>query len=223
MTDLGIDIRSIIEANKFLCLEGPHDRIFVESVSNKINKNRIEDSGYQVIEAAKKEQKTVVGALTSTGKPIKVLTDLDKDRAESIFQAFAGAVSAKFAKSEQEMPNLRVVETGSTVEIFFVGLPAEPSLSAAGVDSFAMEDYLLKLIETDKFVKGWAGISLSELHKKSQSLRSEKNVRTSKTLLSTLGVIKDGLYLEELIKTIIDKAEESSVRDVIGPLQSLFD
>ncbi len=222
VTDLGIDIRTIIKANRFLCVEGPHDKLFVQSVSNKLNRTEIESLGFQVIEAAKKEQKTVVSALATTGKPIMVLTDLDKDKAESIFQAFVGAISSKFSKSKYAIPNVQVIETGSNVEIFFVGLPADGTLSSIGIDSFAMEDYLLKLIDIDKDVKDWVGATLPELHKKSQSLRAEKNVRTSKTVLSTLGVMKDGLYLEDLIKTIIDKAHESSIRNVIGPLQSLF-
>jgi predicted ATP-dependent endonuclease of OLD family len=221
LADLGLDLTAIDSARAYLIVEGKEDRSFVQAVSRKLTNSDLTALGVIVATSPKQEQKSVVAALASTARDITVLTDYDDDDPKTIFNSFAKALKNKFGDMATiEEPRI-LISQGSTIQILLAGLPSDKELKALGVNSFAMEDYLLKLIQADQNVKNWLKTSLKDLVDRAETIRKETHISQSKALLLALGTIQ-GISEDSVIQTIIDLASKDTVEKTIGPLTQVF-
>jgi len=221
LTDLGLDLTAIGTARAYLVVEGKEDRTFTEAVSRKLSGSELAAQGIIVATSPKHEQKSVVAALASTGRDIMVLTDYDKDDGKTIFNSFGKTVKDKFGDlATVEEPRI-LVSKGSTIRIFLAGLPTDEGLKAIGIDSFAMEDYLLKLIQDDRNVRSSMRTTLEELVSRAEIIRKETRIKQNKAILLTLATVQ-GSSQEEVIETVVRSASRDSVEKVIGTLNEIF-
>ncbi len=221
LTDLGLDLTTIGTARAYLVVEGKEDRTFTEAVSRKLSGSELAAQGIVVATSPKHEQKSVVAALASTGRDIMVLTDYDKDDGKTIFNSFGKTVKDKFGDlATVEEPRI-LVSKGSTIRIFLAGLPTDEGLKAIGIDSFAMEDYLLKLIQDDRNVRSSMRTTLEELVSRAEIIRKETRIKQNKAILLTLATVQ-GSSQEEVIETVVRSASRDSVEKVIGTLNEIF-
>ena len=221
LTDLGLDLTTIGTARAYLVVEGKEDRTFTEAVSRKLSGSELAAQGIIVATSPKHEQKSVVAALASTGRDIMVLTDYDKDDGKTIFNSFGKTVKDKFGDlATVEEPRI-LVSKGSTIRIFLAGLPTDEGLKAIGIDSFAMEDYLLKLIQDDRNVRSSMRTTLEELVSRAEIIRKETRIKQNKAILLTLATVQ-GSSQEEVIETVVRSASRDSVEKVIGTLNEIF-
>jgi len=217
MMDLGIDIRFLGKLIPYLILEGKEDKAFLNALSQKLLNQSLEKLPYETLLIPKQEQKRSLKTLVSTGKPINVLTDYDeKTDINDIVRDFASSLENEYEVEVREN-HVTVKATGSYVSIIGVGLPEDPDLTSIGINNYAMEDYLVKLLSIDPNVSRWAGITIEELRKRADKLRYEKSLNKSKTILATLGVIKDASE-ETLINEIVEKSSKEVLTDLLKPL-----
>lgn len=219
MMDLGVSPLRLDEPFSYFVLEGKEDRIFFESITKKLKRKSLKDFGYEVLQCPKDEQKTTVSALASTGKPIISCIDFDKKKnVEDLIKPFSESLKNKYVEVEVTDNKVSVKRTGSVITFIPMGLPNDKELSEVGISQYAMEDLVIKLLCIDTGVKEWAGIDLKELRGRAQSLKDKASLNSSKTLLMTLGVIKEGQTLEKLIPQIIDKSETESLVKLLEPI-----
>jgi 5S rRNA maturation endonuclease (ribonuclease M5) len=221
LTDLGLDLTAIGTARAYLVVEGKEDRTFTEAVSRKLSGSELAALGIIVATSPKHEQKSVVAALASTGRDIMVLTDYDKDDGRTIFNSFGKTVKDKFGDLAVVEDSRILVSKGSTIRIFLAGLPTDEGLKAIGIDSFAMEDYLLKLIQYDQNVRSSMKTTLEELVSRAEIIRKETRIKQNKAILLTLATVQ-GSSQDEVIETVVRSASRDSVEKVIGTLNEIF-
>ena len=221
MTDLGIDIRLIGNKFKFLVLEGVEDKAFFNAVNKKILGRDLEELGYVVVLMDKSGQKNIARALASTGKDIAIQRDYDSEEKSSIIDAFSKTLKG-IGECELTEQKLNVTSTGSTIQFILTGLPEDNDLKSIGITYHSMEYYLLKLLCIDGNVKEWAGLDIKALRQCADSLRDSASLNRSKTILAALGTIKDGLSTEELVNTMIDKAEKETLTSLLGSIATLI-
>ncbi len=221
LTDLGLDLTAIGTARAYLVVEGKEDRTFTEAVSRKLSGSELAAQGIIVATSPKHEQKSVVAALASTGRDIMVLTDYDKDDGKTIFNSFGKTVKDKFGDLATVEESRILVSKGSTIRIFLAGLPTDEGLKAIGIDSFAMEDYLLKLIQDDQNVRNSMKTTLEELVSRAEVIRKETRIKQNKAILLALATVQ-GSSQEEVIETVVRSASRDSVENVIGTLNEIF-
>lgn len=223
--DLGVDPLRFDEDFSFLIVEGKKDKVVLESIAKKLKQKNLKGIGYQIILCPKNEQKTTISAFASTGKPIILCRDFDKSKnLENIIQSFVGSLKDKYGEVTIVNNIIDVKATRSQIKLVPLGLPDDEDLYRVGIAEYAIEDYLVKLLKIDSSLQKWMGISLEELKSRAESLKARANLNSSKTLLMTLGVIKEGMPLENLIAEIIEKSDPELLLKVLKPfLAGLFD
>lgn len=218
MMDLGASPLRLDEPFKYLVMEGKEDRIFFETIARKLKQKDLRSLGYEVLLCPKDEQKTTIPALASTGKPIISCIDFDnKSNPEELIKPFIGALTNKYKEVEVTDNKVNVKSTGSQITFLPIGLPGDKDLTEVGISKYSMEDHIIKLLSMDKEIQKWAEMDLRELRNRAQSLKDKAALNSSKTLLMTLGVIKGGKILEELIPEIIDKSDSKLLVETLKP------
>jgi len=218
MMDLGASPLKLEESFTYLVLEGKEDSIFFEAVAKKLKQKSLEELGYEVLQSPKDEQKTTLRALASTGKPIVSCIDFDKtDTIPDLIKPFIKPLKNKYADIEIADNKINVKKTGSIITFIPMGLPHDKELSEAGISKHTMEDFIVKLLAVDSNIQKWAKISLKELRGRAQSLKDKAPLNSSKTLLMTLGVTKEGKTIEELIPEILDKSDPKLLDETLKP------
>ena len=219
MMDLGASILRLDEPLSYLILEGKQDQIFLEAISKKINQKSLKDLGYEVVTCPKDEQKTTLPALASTGKPILSCIDYDKtDNIADLVAPFIAPLKNKYKEVEVKDNEVSIQRTGSTITFIPLGLPNDKELSEAGITQYAMEDFIVKLLCVDTNIQKWAGVDLKELRNRAQSFKDKTPLNSSKTIIMTLGVLKEGKTLEELIPAIIEQSDSKLLLEILKPL-----
>lgn len=221
MMDLGIDIRLIDSPFTFFILEGKEDKIFFNEVAIKLSGKDLESLGYITVIMSKDGQKNVTCALASTGKDILIQRDYDSEKENQILQSFTATLKG-LGDCRLTNKTVNVSSTGSKVQILPTGLPDDAELGEIGITRHSTEDYLLKLLCVDKNVKEWAKIDLRTLRKRADSLKGCMKLNSSKPLFQLLGSLKNGLSVEELIKTMVEKAEKDNITSVLGSMSKIF-
>lgn len=216
---LGTDLRFLSRLFSYLVIEGKEDRAFLDALSKKLYDRPLEEYPYEILEKPRDGQKELVKLLISTGKPVIVLRDYD-DQHEigQIVRTFANSLSSlKKHEIEIDGTNILVKDTGSNLTIVATGLPEDEDLRSVGVNRYAMEDYLLKLLAIDKKVKEWASISIGELRGRADKLRTVGSLNKSKALLAALMLIKD-ISEEDLIKEVIEISDRKVLASLLKPV-----
>jgi AAA15 family ATPase/GTPase/5S rRNA maturation endonuclease (ribonuclease M5) len=218
LIDLGANPLKLDEPYTYLVVEGCEDRLFFETVAQRLKKKSLKELGYEVLECSKDAQQQTVSALASTGKQVIVCTDFDNKRnVDELTKPYRESLKNKYVDIEVTENKVTTKRTGSQIMFIPVGLPQDEELSRLGISRFMMEDFLVKLLSTDNKVKKWAEISLQELMDRAQSLKGKADLHSSKTLLMALGVLKNQ-ELAELIPYVINNAEENSLISLLEPI-----
>lgn len=219
MMDLGVSPLSLSEDFSYLVVEGKEDKIFLESIAEKIKEKSLDKLGYEILCCPQSEQKTTVAALASTGKQITVCRDFDGEKSVSeLVNPFKNSLNNKFKDVEASGDEIKVKETGSKITVIPMGLPKDKELIELGIAQFAMEDFLISLLSKDEKLKGWKKIDLQDLRKRVQSFKDKVNLKSSKALLMQLGSIMDGKTIDELIPEIIKNCDPKMLADVSKPV-----
>lgn len=219
LSDIGVDIRLLETYKKFIVFEGNEDKIFIESLCQKYDKN-IEELGYFVNAGGKDLIKQISAALVSTGKDILIILDYDgKEKAEPM-DDIANVLRGHSYHFEQKNNIFKIKETGSALTVLPLGLPDDETLRKIGVTCHEMEDYCLKLLEVDENLNRWAEITLEELATDAKKAKL-KNSNRSKTLLQLL-CGKKGISYEDTIEYIIKHASKDNVEKVAGNVKTVL-
>ena len=218
LMDLGADLRFLSRLFSYLIIEGMEDRVFLNAISKKIYNKSLEEFPYEILETSKNAQKEVLKTVVSTGKHIKVFRDYDEKREiAEIVDIYANSLKTKYKEVKIENNRIIVGDTGSHVTIMATGLPGDSDLDSVGVNRYAMEDYLLKLLAIDKKIKKWSQVSIKRLRRRADKLRTVGPLNKSKTLLAALGFIKE-LSKEDLIKEMIENSDQDTLHNLIKPI-----
>ena len=218
MMDLGASPLRLDEPLSYLVLEGNQDRIFLENVAKKLKQKSLKDLGYEVMTCPKDEQRTIVSSLASTGKPIVSCIDFDKEKnVTDLIKPFIKPLKNKHTEVEVKDNKVIVNKTGSIITFVPLGLPNDKELLEVGITQHTMEDFIVKLLCVDSDIQKWTGMNLKQLRSRAQSLKDKARLNSSKTILMTLGVIKGGKTLEELIPEIIEKSDSKLLAATLEP------
>ena len=212
LSALGTDVRSLSGLFSYLIVEGPQDITFLESILKKTCKRCLADYPLEKLQVPKDQQQEHLKTLALTGKRIILFRDYDADRdADKVVGTFVGSLKSIYGeKIQTENDIIKISDTGSQIKIIPVGLPGDADLESVGINRFAMEDYLLKLLCIDEPLKKWASITLKELRDRADKLREVGGLNTSKSLLAALQFMKN-LRKEELVETMVANASSESV------------
>lgn len=221
LIDLGVNPLRLDETFTYLVVEGSEDKLFLENMTKKLKQKNLKELGYEVLECSKDGQQQTVSALASTGKNIVVCRDYDNKRTiEELLEPYVASLRNKYVEVEVTDNKAIVKRTKAQLKFVPVGLPEDKELSELGIERFAMEDFLVKLLGVDERVRKWAGISLEELKNRAQSLKDKADLKSSKTLMMTLGVLKNQNFPSELIPCMIDQADEKVLNDLVKSVTS---
>jgi hypothetical protein len=219
LIDLGVSPLRFEDQFPYVVIEGDEDRAFLDAVTRKLKQKSLKDLGYKVLQSPKHEQKMTVSALASTGSKIISCVDFDeKTDAKELIKPFIDTLTSRYSDVETADTKTTVKKTGSVVTFVPMGLPTDKELSDVGITHHAMEDYALKILSADKNVQQWAGISLKDLRNRAESFRDKAPLNSSKTLLMTLGVLKEGKTIKELLPELIDKTDPAVLVEILTPL-----
>jgi len=221
LSDLGVDLRYLHK--KFLVVEGKSDVVFFDAIIRRILGKNVGALGYFTVPAGNKGlAKQLAAALASTGREVVVAVDLDDQNVSSLVQGIRRTLCGKGLKVKSPLKNkiFTILDTGSVVKLIGLGISKDSSLDRIGITQHEMEDYLLKLIELDKNVANWFGLSLSQLMmdaKKAKLQRLDK----SETLLCC-AAMKKGVKYEEFIKKIVEIADKGTLRKIVANVLVAF-
>jgi AAA15 family ATPase/GTPase len=214
LLDLGVDIRYLETYKKFIIVEGDNDVQFFKSLLKRYGKNE-EELGYLVKAGGKDLLKHVSVALLSTKKEIAVAMDYDEQDKNALIQSLIDALKNKNYKIQNQRNNILEIEGNLKITLLPMGLYGDEMLKQIGIEQFEMEDYCLKLIETDENLRKWVGEALEKLVEDAKQAGIEKvNLHKSSTLLRLLAIKKSMAY-KDLIDHIISNASDQALEKVI--------
>jgi len=212
LLDLGIDLRYLDIYKKFIVVEGKEDAVFIRSLLEKYGRN-IDEIGHLVEAGSKNEVMRISASLLSTRRDILTLIDYDDKKEEDLLKSLSNTIKNRHHKVEIQQGNVLKVDDSTIVTLIPMGLPNDIELSKAGITWHEMEDYCLKLVESDEKVKEWAGITVKELVDRGKKAGFE-GVNKSSTALSILASIK-GISHEDAIMEIIKRASQEILEKLI--------
>ncbi len=218
MLDLGVNPLTLDWPFSYLVVEGKEDAAFLEAVARKLKKKNLKELGYQIVTSPKDEQKASLCAFASTGNTICMCMDYDrKTKTEDLVRPLIQSLENRYKIVEHEN-EVEVKDTSSSIRFVPLGLVDDKDLSEAGIIDHSIEDYILKMLCVDMNLRKWAGKDLKNLKESAGSLKDKNNLSSSKTLLMTLGVLKGGKTLEQLIPEAIENSDPKSLETVLGPV-----
>jgi 5S rRNA maturation endonuclease (ribonuclease M5) len=224
LLDLGVDVRYLETYRKFIVVEGKNDVQFFRSLLRKYGRSE-EEVGYLVKADNKKLVNQVSAALLSTKKEVIVAMDYDAQNEEALIQSLTEVLKSKNYRIQNQKNNTLEMEGNLKITLLPMGLYNDERLKQIGIKQFEMEDYCLKLIETDEKLRKWAGVTLEKLVEEAKQLKQfniEVNTHKSSGLLSILALKKDKAY-EDLIDYIINNASDQALEKVgVGKLMKLL-
>jgi 5S rRNA maturation endonuclease (ribonuclease M5) len=224
LLDLGVDVRYLETYRKFIVVEGKNDVQFFRSLLRKYGRSE-EEVGYLVKADNKKLVNQVSAALLSTKKEVIVVMDYDAQNEEALIQSLIEVLKSKNYKIQNQKNSTLEMEGNLKITLLPMGLYNDERLKQIGIKQFEMEDYCLKLIETDEKLRKWAGVTLEKLVEEAKQLKQfniEVNTHKSSGLLSILALKKDKAY-EDLIDYIINNASDQALEKVgVGKLMELL-
>jgi len=145
-----------------------------------------------------------------------VFKDFDDDKnIDDLTKRLVSSLKNKYGEIETSEGVFKIKSSGSSILVVPLGLPTDEDMSQLGITRHTMEDFLVKLLCSDSGAQEWAGIKIGELRNRAKSLKDKAPLNSSKTLIMTLGVVKGGKTVEDLIPEIIEKSDPKSLTGIV--------